>query len=299
MATLRDIRRRIRSVQSTQKITRAMKLVAAAKLRRAQERILEARPYAFKMAELVGTLARALGEDKHPLLLRREGNRRLVVVITADKGLCGAFNSNVLRRSLDLLRASREGTAGLVTVGRKARDFYRRRAWRVRLDRVGLLDRLTFEHARALAAELVRAYLENEADEVLLVFNEFRSVAVQRVTAERLLPIEPPGQAGEPGKAGEPAQAPAVDYLYEPDAPSILDALLPRHVEVQVYRTLLETAAGEHGARMTAMEAATKNAQEMIGLLTIQYNKARQERITKELLDIVGGAEALRTSAEA
>ncbi|HEV8306602.1 MAG TPA: ATP synthase F1 subunit gamma [Methylomirabilota bacterium] len=296
MATLQDIRRRIRSVQSTQKITRAMKLVAAAKLRRAQERILEARPYAFKMAELVGTLARALGEDKHPLLVRREGERKLFVVITADKGLCGAFNSNVLRRSVELLRGSADG-AGLVAVGRKARDFYRRRPWTIRADRVGFLDRVSFEQARTLADELIEAFLAEEVDEVWLVFNVFRSVAVQRVTVERLLPIEPPGQA-EPAP-GEPGPGAGVDYLYEPDAPTILHALLPRHVEVQLYRALLESAAGEHGARMTAMEAATKNAQEMIGLLTIQYNKARQERITKELLDIVGGAEALRKSAEA
>ena len=292
MATLQDIRRRIRSVQSTQKITRAMKLVAAAKLRRAQERILEARPYAFKMAELVGTLVRGLGEDKHPLLVRREGPRKLYVVVTADKGLCGAFNSNVIRRALELLRGSAEGTASLLTVGRKARDFFRRRPWPLRGERLGFLDRLTFADVRELAAELTQAYLGDEVDEVWLVFNEFRSVASQRVTAERLLPIEPPGGT-EP--AGEGA---AADYIYEPDPVTILAALLPRHVEVQIYRALLETNAGEHGARMTAMEAASKNAQEMIGLLTIQYNKARQERITKELLDIVGGAEALRASAE-
>ncbi len=292
MATLRDIRRRIRSVQSTQKITRAMKLVAAAKLRRAQERILEARPYAAKMAELVGTLARALGEDKHPLLVRREGPRQLFVVITADKGLCGAFNSNIIRRSLELLLGTPDGGAALVAVGRKARDFYRRRTWPVRGDRLGLLDRLTFDQAQALAGELMQAFLGDEVDEVWLVYNEFRSVAAQRVVVAHLLPIEPPEAAGAP-------EGPGVEYLYEPDAATILDALLPRHVEVQVYRALLESAAGEHGARMTAMEAATKNAQEIVGLLTLQYNKARQERITKELLDIVGGAEALRTSAEA
>lgn len=293
MATLQDIRRRIRSVQSTQKITRAMKLVAAAKLRRAQDRILEARPYAFKMAELAATLSRGLGEDKHPLLVRREGPRRLYVVVTADKGLCGAFNSNVIRKSVDLLRAGEDEATALVAVGRKARDFFRRRAWRVRGERLGLLDRLTFAQAQELAGELMRTFLDDEIDEAWLVFNEFRSVAVQRVTVQRLLPIE----TGRPGESA--GEGPGVEYLYEPDAPTILDALLPRHVEVQVYRALLESAAGEHGARMTAMEAATKNAQEMIGLLTIQYNKARQERITKELLDIVGGAEALRASAGA
>jgi F-type H+-transporting ATPase subunit gamma len=292
VATLRDIRRRIRSVQSTQKITRAMKLVAAAKLRRAQERILEARPYASKMAELVGALGRGLGEDKHPLLARREGPRKLFVVITADKGLCGAFNANVLRRSVEALRRSPDDAASLVAVGRKARDFYRRRPWRIRADRVGFLDRITLAQARELAGELMRLYLEGEVDEVWLVFNQFRSVAVQRVVTERLLPVETGEPRGQEGGVG-------VEYLYEPDAATILGALLPRHVEVQLYRALLESAAGEQGARMTAMEAATKNAQEMIGLLTIHYNKARQERITKELLDIVGGAEALRQSAGA
>jgi F-type H+-transporting ATPase subunit gamma len=292
MATLQDIRRRIRSVQSTQKITRAMKLVAAAKLRRAQERVLGARPYAAKMASLVETLTRGLGEDKHPLLVRREGPRRLYVVIGADKGLAGAFNFNVIRHAMELLRATVDGAGTLVAVGRKVRDFYRRRPWKIRADRVGFLDHLTFPQARELAAELMKAYLDEEVDEVWLVFNEFRSVAVQRVVVRRLLPIEPQPAGGEAG------DGPGVEYLYEPDSTTILDTLLPRHVEIQVYQALLETAAGEQGARMTAMEAATKNAQDLIGGLTIQYNKARQERITKELLDIVGGAEALRTSAE-
>jgi F-type H+-transporting ATPase subunit gamma len=292
MATLQDIRRRIRSVQSTQKITRAMKLISAAKLRRAQDRILGARPYATKMAELVGTLVRGLGEDKHPLLVHRGGGRKLFVVIAADKGLAGAFNSNVVRRAVEVLGPNADGTASLIAVGRKVRDFFRRRQWKIRADRIGFLDRLTFEEVRTLARELTAVFLDDEVDEVWLVYNQFRSVAVQRVVAERLLPIEPPEGAG----AGE---GPGVDYLYEPDPATILDALLPRHVETQLYRALLESAAGEHGARMTAMEAATKNAQELIGLLTIRYNKARQERITKELLDIVGGAEALRTSAEA
>jgi F-type H+-transporting ATPase subunit gamma len=290
MATLQDIRRRIRSVQSTQKITRAMKLVSAAKLRRAQDRMMGARPYAAKMAELVATLVRGLGEDKHPLLVRRDGGRKLYVVIAADKGLAGAFNANVMRRALDTLRTSADGTASLVAVGRKTRDFFRQREWKIRADRIGFLDRLAFEEVRTLARELTAAFLDDEVDEVWLVYNQFRSVAVQRVAVERLLPIEPPEGATE---------GPGVDYLYEPDPATILDALLPRHVETQLYHALLETAAGEHGARMTAMEAATKNAEELIGLLTIRYNKARQERITKELLDIVGGAEALRTGAEA
>jgi F-type H+-transporting ATPase subunit gamma len=290
MATLRDIQRRIRSVQSTQKITRAMKLVAAAKLRRAQERILAARPYASKMAELLGNLVTGTDGAAHPLLEQREGPRRQIAVITADKGLAGAFNSNVLRRSLELIRESSAADLTLVVVGRKARDFYRRRPYTVKRDLIGFWDRLAYSHACELADFFMEQYLSGEVDEVWLLYNEFRSVAVQRPVRVQLLPI--PRTADE--HAGE-----TVDYIYEPGPEEILGELLPRHVRMQVYRALMESAAGEHGARMTAMEAATSNAKEMIEVLTIQYNKARQEKITKELLDIVGGAEALKQSAEA
>ena len=292
MATLRDIQRRIRSVQSTQKITRAMKLVAAAKLRRAQERILAARPYANKMAELLGNLVSAAdgGEGSaHPLLEQREGPRRQIVIITADKGLAGAFNSNIIRRSLDLIRESSAAALTLVVVGRKARDFYRRRPYTVKRDLIGFWDRLAYSHACELADFFMEQYLSGEVDEVWLLYNEFRSVAVQRPVRMQLLPIP----------RTEAHAAETVDYIYEPGPEEILDELLPRHVRMQVYRALMESAAGEHGARMTAMEAATTNAKEMIDVLTIQYNKARQEKITKELLDIVGGAEALKQGAEA
>ncbi len=285
MATLRDIQRRIRSVQSTQKITRAMKLVAAAKLRRAQDRILSARPYASKMAELLGNLVSAAG-DAHPLLAEREGPRRQIVIITADKGLAGAFNSNIIRRSLEFIRASHAPDVTLVVVGRKARDFYRRRPWTIKRDMVGFWDRLAYGHATELADDFMRQYRDGEMDEVHLVYNEFRSVVSQRPVRVQLLPI-PRGEAGGGG------EAPA-DYIYEPGPEAILGDLLPRHVRMQVYRALMESLAGEYGARMTAMEAATKNAKEMIEILSIQYNKARQEKITKELLDIVGGAEALK-----
>jgi F-type H+-transporting ATPase subunit gamma len=293
MATLRDIRRRIRSVESTQKITRAMKLVAAAKLRRAQERILSARPYAVKMAELLSSLVRRAEGDAHPLLVRRPAARKRLVIVTADKGLCGAFNSNILRASLAFLREQGETSITLVVVGKKARDFYRRRPWQIKSEMLGFFDRLAYSHAQELAGGLMQEYLGGEVDEVHLMYNEFRSVAVQRVKREQLLPIEP-AAAEEPGDGGAGG-----DYIYEPSPEAILAALLPRHVTTQVYRALMESIAGEYGARMTAMEAATKNAKEMIGVLSIQYNKARQERITKELLDIVGGAEALRQSVEA
>ena len=284
MATLRDIQRRIRSVQSTQKITRAMKLVAAAKLRRAQERILAARPYATKMSELLGNLVSGSEEAVHPLLEQREGPRRQIVVITADKGLAGAFNSNILRRAMELIRASSAADLTLVVVGRKARDFYRRRPYTIKRDMVGFWDRLAYSHACELADFFMQEYLAGEVDEVWLLYNEFRSVTVQRPVRVQLLPIP----------RTEDTAAESVDYIYEPGPEEILGELLPRHVRMQVYRALMESLAGEYGARMTAMEAATANAKEMIEVLTIQYNKARQEKITKELLDIVGGAEALK-----
>ena len=288
MATLRDIQRRIRSVQSTQKITRAMKLVAAAKLRRAQERILAARPYANKMAELLGHLVSGADGDGHPLLEQREGPRRQIVIITADRGLAGAFNSSIIRRGVELIRESSAAELTLVVVGRKARDFFRRRPYTIKRDMIGFWDRLAYSHACELADYFMQQYLDNEVDEVFLLYNEFRSVAFQRPVRVRLLPI-PRAETG----AGEEA-AEGVDYIYEPSAGAILGDLLPRHVRMQVYRALMESLAGEYGARMTAMEAATKNAKDMIDILTIQYNKARQEKITKELLDIVGGAEALK-----
>jgi F-type H+-transporting ATPase subunit gamma len=295
MATLRDIRRRIRSVQSTQKITRAMKLVAAAKLRRAQDRILAARPYAGKMAELLGNLVSAAGGTDgaaHPLLEQREGPRRQVVVITADRGLAGAFNSNVIRRAAEFIRTSNVTEVTLVVVGRKGRDFFRRRDLTIKRAMLGFWDKLAYAHAAELADYLMQQYLDGEVDEVHLLYNEFRSVAVQRPVREQLLPI-PRGEG-----QGEAAGAP-VEYIYEPGPEAILGDLLPRHVRMQIFRALMESLAGEYGARMTAMEAATKNASEMINLLSIQYNKARQEKITKELLDIVGGAEALKQGAEA
>lgn len=291
MATLRDIQRRIKSVQSTQKITRAMKLVAASKLRRAQERIVAARPYAGKMAELLGNLVTGADGDTHPLLEQREGPRRQIVIITADKGLAGAFNSNIIRRSLEFVRASNTTELTLVVVGRKARDFYRRRHYTIKRDMIGFWDRLAFSHAQELADYFMQQYLDNEVDEVHLMYNEFRSVASQRPVRQQLLPI--------PKTEGEGEAAETVDYIYEPSPQAILGDLLPRHVRMQVYRALMESLAGEYGARMTAMEAATKNAKEIIEVLTIQYNKARQEKITKELLDIVGGAEALKQGAEA
>jgi len=296
MPTLRDIRRRIRSVESTQKITKAMKLVAAAKFRRAQDRLLAARPYTTKIGELVdGLVARTAGQDTHPLLATHTTARKRLVVITSDKGLCGAFNSNVLRESLRFLRGADEVSVSLVVVGKKARDFYRRRPFTVKSEMLGIFDRLAYSHAQELANGLMRDFLADEIDEVHLLYNEFRSVAVQRPVHRQLLPLG----ASEAGEENDGEESSQEEYIYEPSPEAILASLLPRHVTVQVYRALMESAAGENGARMTAMESASKNAREMINVLTIQFNKARQERITKELLDIVGGAEALSQSVEA
>ena len=291
MATLRDIRRRIASVQSTQKITRAMKLVAAAKLRKAQERVIEARPYAKQMAHMVDDVATRSPRTLHPLLradrpAEAEGTpHRLVIVVSGDRGLCGAFNSNIIRRSMDLVRASeREHVAlALIVVGRKVRDFYKRRPVQVRSEYVQIFDRLAFEHAQQIGREVAGAFTAGEVDAVDLVYNEFRSVVSQRVVTERLLPL--------PVAPGEEQPE---EFIFEPSPAAILAELLPRHVETQIYRALMESVAAELGARMTAMDSATKNASEVIDLLTIQFNKARQERITRELLEIVGGAEALR-----
>jgi len=295
MPTLRDIKRRIASVKSTQQITRAMKLVAAAKLRRAQERVTEARPYCRIMDEMVSDLALRSPREMHPLLRGPVSDggdgttSKLLLVITGDRGLCGAFNSNIIRRSLDLLRADQDNpdvSLVLIVVGRKARDFYRRRGpVAIRSEYVNFFDKLAFSHAAQIGQDVASAYAANEVDQVQLVYNEFRSAASQRVVVETLLPIE---------SAAGSEEAPGVEYLFEPSPKAILEALLPRHVEVQVYRALIESLAAEYGARMAAMDNATKNASEMIDLLTIQFNKARQERITKELLEIVSGAEALR-----
>jgi F-type H+-transporting ATPase subunit gamma len=287
VATLRDIQRRIRSVQSTQKITRAMKLVAAAKLRRAQERVAEARPYAASMAGVLSSLALRCDPEAHPLLARRETGRKMMMVVSADRGLCGAFNSNIIRRSTELLRgASGDVQFTLTVVGRKVRDFYRKRPATIQSEYVGFFDRLAASSAAEIARGLIQGYAEGVFDEVVLVYNEFRSVATQRVRVETLLPIAamaPPEDGSDP-----------LDYIYEPSPGAILERLLPKHIETQVFRALMESVAGEQGARMTAMENATRNASEMIDMLTLQFNKARQEKITKELLEIVGGAEALR-----
>ncbi len=283
MPALVDIRRRIRSVKNTQQITKAMKMVSAAKLRRAQDAIFAARPYARKMMEVLSSLAARAESRSHPLLEPREGERILLVLITADKGLCGGFNANIIRAAVRFLQERRPEEVELDLLGRKGRDFFRRRQYRVRSEQVGVFQALRYPVAQSIARELVQAYVNREVDQVYLVYNEFKSVIQQRVVVERLLPIERVA-AGEGG--------PALDYIYEPAPEKIFGELVPKHVEVQVWRALLESAAAEHGARMAAMDAATRNAGDMIDRLTLYMNKVRQAAITKEIIEVVSGAGA-------
>jgi F-type H+-transporting ATPase subunit gamma len=281
MPALVDIRRRIRSVKNTQQITKAMKMVSAAKLRRAQDAIFAARPYARKMMEVLSSAAARAEETGHPLLDRRVGERILLVLITADKGLCGGFNANIIRAAVRFLEDKKPDAVALELLGRKGRDYFRRRHYRVRAEQVGVFQALRYDTAQNIARDLMKAYVEREVDQVHLVYNEFKSVIQQRVVVERLLPIE---------RVAIQPQEPALPYLYEPGPEKIFAELLPKHVEVQVWRALLESAAAEHGARMAAMDAASRNAGDMIDRLTLYMNKVRQAAITKEIIEVVSGA---------
>lgn len=293
MPSLQDLRRKITSVKNTQKITKAMKMVAAAKLKRAQDRILSARPYAHKLRGVVANLGEHASRTSHPLLHKRTGNNTELLVITSDRGLCGAFNANILRRAVEFLNEqSTNGVQVSVSpVGRKSVDFFRRRTWTIRQEWPGVFDRLSYEHALDIGQDIIQQYNEGTFDQLYVVYNEFKSVMQQRVIVEKLLPIE---ALEEEGGAQEPATGPKGSYLYEPDEDELLETLLPKHFEVQAFRVLLESAAAEQAARMTAMDGATRNAGELIKKVTLFYNKTRQAAITKELMDIVGGAEALK-----
>jgi F-type H+-transporting ATPase subunit gamma len=289
MATLRDIKRRIRAVQNTRQITKAMKMVAAAKLRKAQSRMLELRPYADKMNAVIASLAMGTEREAHPLLNFRPRESVEVLVLTSDRGLCSAFNTNILRaasRLLDDLRGQGFEKVSVSLVGKKARDYYRRRNVEPRRAWTGFSGKLSYSSAQEVANDVIESYLNETVDEVHLVYNEFKNVVQQKVVTVKLLPMTPP-EAAEEG-------AEHVDFIYEPSERALLERLLPKNVEIQVFRALLESQASEEAARMTAMENATKSANEMIENLTLQYNKARQATITKELMDIVGGVEALK-----
>jgi F-type H+-transporting ATPase subunit gamma len=284
MPSLLDIRRRIRSVKNTQQLTKAMKTVSAAKLRRAQERVLSARPYAEQLKRVLGSLTSRIENVSHPLLEVRPEEKILLVVVTADRGLCGAFNANILRVAAAFLREHAAQTVTLATAGRKGRDFFRRRGIPIRSEFVNIFSKLDYGHARDISEAVVKAYSEAEVDAVYIVYNEFKSVIQQRVVVEKVLPLSR-------NDLHEPAAQ--LDYIFEQPPQEIFNRLLPRYVEVQVYRALLESAASEHGARMASMDTASRNAGEMIDSLTLNMNRIRQAAITREIIEVVSGAGAL------
>ena len=281
MPTLLDIRRRIRSVKNMQQITRAMKMVASARLRRAQERVVNARPYANQMLALLSSLAARTEQRAHPLLAERPKEKLLLVLVTGDKGLCGAFNANLIRAANAYLEENRGRRVSLFTVGRKGRDFFRRRPVDIVGESVGIFSRLEFAHAQDIAKQIIDMYSANEVDAVDFIYHASKTLLTQRLTRERYLPIKPM----EP-KKGEAL----VDYIYEGLASEMFNVLLRGYVEFEVYRALLESAAAEFAARMTAMDAATNNAAELIGSLTLHMNRVRQAAITREIIEVVSGA---------
>ena len=281
MPNLLDIRRRIKSVKNTQQITKAMKMVSAAKLRRAQDRVVTARPFANKMGEVLGELAKRTDEDfHHPLLDLRGDQRYLLVLITADKGLCGAFNTNLTKAAQQFMRENSDKQIELMAIGRKGRDFFRKRGVEITGDHVGLAAKARYDDISAIAQKAMEMFRNEEIDAVYLIFNEFKSVVSQKLTVSRVLPAELPEQAAP------------VDYIYEEPPAEMLADLLPRYVEMEFYRALLESTAAEHAARMTAMDAATSNAADMIEKLTLYMNRVRQASITKEIIEVVSGAAA-------
>jgi len=290
MPSLQSLRRKISSVKNTQKITKAMKMVASAKLKRAQGRILAFRQYGLKMRDVVANLSRRVNRELHPLLQKRPTKIVRVVVVTSDRGLCGAFNTNIVRRALEFIRdcEARGVKVEIGLVGRKGRDFFKRRHWKTHEPYVDIFDKLSYEHGMEIAQTALEQYTGGQADEVHIIYNEFKSALQQRVIVEQLFPIE----SFEEG--GQPSAPLGGGYFYEPDEGELLNPLLMKHLQAQAFRILLESSAAEQAARMAAMDGATRNAGELIKKVTLYYNKTRQAAITKELMDIVGGAEALK-----
>jgi F-type H+-transporting ATPase subunit gamma len=295
MANLLDIRRRLKSVKNTQQITKAMKMVSAAKLRRAQDRVVTARPFANKMAEVLGELAKRTSEDfHHPLLDLRGDQRYLLVLITADKGLCGAFNTNLTKAAQAFMRDNQGKTIELLAVGRKGRDFFRNRRAVIAAEFLGVTGkgRVEFSEAQEIAQSIINLYTEDTGiDKVFIIYNEFKSVLSQRVVLEQLLPVSRPKEEVPEAKSQQPVTL--VDYIYEQPPEEMFGTLLPRLIETQIFRALLESVASEHGARMTAMDSASKNASELIDSLTLNMNRVRQAKITNEIIEVVSGAAAL------
>ena len=302
MPSLIDIRRRVRAVKSTQQITKAMKMVSSSKLRRAQERIVKSRPYAKEMLRVFNNLATRTENATHPLLNDDPlAARTLLIVITADRGLCGSFNTNVVKAALQFTIEQPKAPDGrdvaMALVGRKGRDFFMRRGFDVLYEEVGLFQNVKWSHAQAIAQTAIKEFLGPDISSVYLVYNEFRSVISQRVVIEKLLPIPRLNEAeaandGSLRPSADASASTAVDYLFEPDPEQLLNMLLPMHVAVQVQRALLESSAAEHAARMQSMDSATRNAKEMVDRLTLYMNKVRQAAITREIIEVVSGAQA-------
>ena len=283
MPSLLDIRRRIRSVKNTQQLTKAMKTVSAAKLRRAQERVVSARPYANQLRHVLGGLAGRIENVVHPLLDVRPESRILLLVVTADRGLCGGFNSNLTKAAQNFLRAHAGDDVRVFTAGKKGRDFFRRRGANLVGEYTNFFSKLEVAHAKDIAQQLADMYTKAEVDAVYIAYNEFKSAIQQRIVVEKLLPL---------GGADLKDAGPSVDYIFEQPPQEILNRLLPRYVEIEVYRALLESVAAEHGARMAAMDTASRNAGDMIESLTLNMNRVRQAAITREIIEVVGGAGA-------
>jgi F-type H+-transporting ATPase subunit gamma len=287
MPTLLDFRRRIRSVKNTQQITRAMKFVAAARLRRAQEAALAARPYAKELARVLRSVMSRIDQPEHPLLAHRPEEKLLVIVLTGERGLAGAFNSNILRKANEFFRPHRGKKLSVIPVGKKGRDALKRAGLRFPAEYVNVLAQVNFGTARDIASVVTDLYAKEEADAVYMVFSEFKTVMTPNLVLEKLLPVEAMRADEESASEKDSAQ---VDYIYEQPKERLLDKLLPRYIETQILRAMLESSAAEHAARMTAMESATKNAGEVIEALTLHMNKVRQAAITKEIIEIVSGA---------
>ncbi len=292
MPSLQSLRRKIAAFKNTQKITKAMKMVAAAKLKRSQDRILAARPYAHKMRGVLSNLSQRVNRSSHPLLQKREGKKVEVLIVTSDRGLCGGFNGNIARKGSEFVRQCEAHglQVNLSIIGRKGRDYFRRRSWPIRQEWNGIFDKLSFEHAIDIGSDLTDNFVKGTFDELYVVYNEFKSAIQQRVIVEKLFPVDAVSEFG----VAQADNAESGGYLYEPDEAELLSVLVPKHFQIQTYRILLESAAAEHGARMAAMDGATRNAGQLIKKVTLYYNKTRQAAITKELMDIVGGAEALK-----
>jgi F-type H+-transporting ATPase subunit gamma len=288
MAALKDIKRKINAVQKTRQITRAMNMVAASKFKAAQTRMLNFRPYAESFMEMLGDLSSRISVESHPLLAVREPKRIKVILMTSDRGLCGGFNTN-LTKATDRFIAEKVGEGidvGLVTIGKKGRDFFKKKQ-KISDDRTDVFGKIDMNLAISIASDVVPPFIAEEFDELYLIYNEFVNVSVQKPRILKLFPIAPFERKGKNDISNE------IEYIYEPAAKTILENLLPMYVHVLIYRALVETSAGENGARMAAMDNATRNCEEMVSSLTLKYNKARQAAITSELMDIVGGTEAL------